>query len=480
VRAAELFMQSVERDSGFAMAGLGLALAADRVESSADLARGIELAWQSRGELTERDRALLDAMAGPRYPDSSSLAEHLAAWEHAAAVAPDRAEVWHELGERLFTYGRAVGVKSPAERASAAFRRARELDPTFAPPLLYQALLSAHAGDRTEMRQSAGAYLRMAPSGATSDFLRWRVAVALGDEGTLARIRGELDSLDASALHWIALASQHDGIAEADGASALEVLRGRAARLAHRQDVVLGAHSLALLRGDREEASRLASELDDGQPGSRSAARMRVLDALYGGGDSAAAGEAIGRLARGAGRAPTVDDACVAGQWHAWLGDTPQSRAALRVLRDSPSPADGPAVTCAALVDAISAVGRELPEAQRLVERADSIVAVGPPLGDARAYASLAIARLYDRIGDAERALTSVRRRLYLRGWPRYLATYLREEGRLAAATGDKEGAARAYRQYLAMRTAVAPSLRGEVDSVRAELGALGWRWRGN
>jgi tetratricopeptide (TPR) repeat protein len=150
------------------------------------------------------------------------------------------------------------------------------------------------------------------------------------------------------------------------------------------------------------------------------------------------------------------------------------------VLRDSPAPAEGPALACAALVEAISAVERALPEAQRLAERADSIVAVGPPLGDARAYASLAIARLFDRIGDTERALTSVRRRPYLRGWPRYLATYLREEGRLAAATGDREGAARAYRQYLSMRTSVEPPLRAEADSVRAELGALGWRWRGD
>jgi predicted negative regulator of RcsB-dependent stress response len=131
-------------------------------------------------------------------------------------------------------------------------------------------------------------------------------------------------------------------------------------------------------------------------------------------------------------------------------------------------------------VEAISAVVRGLPEALRLVERTDSIVAVGPPLGDARAYASLAIARLYDRLGDAERALTSVRRRQYMRGWPRYQATYLREEGRLAAATGDREGAARAYRQYLAMRTSVAEPLRAEVDSVRAELAALGWRYRGD
>ena len=479
--AVGLFTRAVESDSGFAMAGLGLALAADRVDGSADRARGIELAWRSRAALTDRDRALLDAMAGSQYPDSSSLAEQLAAWEHAAAVAPDRPEVWHELGERLFTDGRAVGVRSSEERAIAAFRRARELDPTFLPPLMYLALLEARAGDRAKMREHVSAYVRTAPASPISDFLRWRLAVATGDEGTLARMRERFDSLDISALRWIALSSQHDGIGVDDGNRALELLRTRAARLTHRREAVLGLHSLALLRGQPDEALALTGELDDGQPGSRSAERIRVLDALYGSGDSAAARVAIGRLLPGAGsHAPSHDDACVIGQWGAWHEETRTARMGLRVLRDSPESAAGTSLACSALVEAIGGVKRGVPEARRLVERADSIVAVGPPLGDTRAYASLAIARLYAALGDPERALASVRRRPYLRGWPRYLGAYLREEGRLAAATGDREGAATAYRQYLALRNSAAPSLAGEADSVRAELGALGWRWRGD
>ncbi|MGI8843996.1 MAG: BTAD domain-containing putative transcriptional regulator [Gemmatimonadaceae bacterium] len=478
--AVGLFTRAVESDSGFAMAGLGLALAADRVDGSADRARGIELAWRARAELTDRDRALLDAMAGSQYPDSSSLAEQLASWEHAAAVAPDRPEVWHELGERLFTDGRAVGVKSSEERAIAAFRRARELDPTFLPPLMYLALLEARAGNRTKMREHVSAYVRSAPGSAISDFLRWRLAVAMGDDGTLARLRERYDSLNVTTLRWIALSSQHDGIAVDDGTRALELLRTRAARLAHRREAVLGLHSLALLRGRPDEALALTGELDDGQPGSRSAERIRVLDALYGSGDNAAARAAMGRLMPGASsHAPTPDDACVIGQWGAWHGETRTARMGLRVLRDSPQAA-GTAVACSALVEAVTAVQRGLPEARRLVERSDSIVAVGPPLGDTRAYASLAIARMYASLGDPERALASVRRRPYLRGWPRYLGAYLREEGRLAAATGDREGAANAYRQYLALRNSAAPSLVEEADSVRAELGALGWRWRGD
>jgi hypothetical protein len=49
----------------------------------------------------------------------------------------------------------------------------------------------------------------------------------------------------------------------------------------------------------------------------------------------------------------------------------------------------------------------------------------------------------------------------------------LREEGRLAALTGDTVGAVRAYRHYLALRTNPEPEVKSEVDSVRAELARL-------
>jgi tetratricopeptide (TPR) repeat protein len=117
-------------------------------------------------------------------------------------------------------------------------------------------------------------------------------------------------------------------------------------------------------------------------------------------------------------------------------------------------------------------------DAAALVQRADSLVMVGPPIGDMRGYATLAFARLYERLGDGERALEAVRRRSYLRPWPHYLASYLREEGRLAAAAGEREAAARAYRQYLDLRAEPDSTLRPQVDSVKAELGELGWRYR--
>ena len=53
------------------------------------------------------------------------------------------------------------------------------------------------------------------------------------------------------------------------------------------------------------------------------------------------------------------------------------------------------------------------------------------------------------------------------------LSYILREEGRLAALVGDREGAIKAYSHYLALRYNPEPSVKPEVDRVRAELALL-------
>ena len=88
-------------------------------------------------------------------------------------------------------------------------------------------------------------------------------------------------------------------------------------------------------------------------------------------------------------------------------------------------------------------------------------------------FANLDLARLRERQGDLRAALTAVRRRSYSYHLSDYLAPHLREEGRLAALTGDSAGAVRAYRHYLALRSDPEPSVRPSVDSVRQELAKL-------
>jgi hypothetical protein len=88
-------------------------------------------------------------------------------------------------------------------------------------------------------------------------------------------------------------------------------------------------------------------------------------------------------------------------------------------------------------------------------------------------FANLEVARLRERQGDNRAALAAVRRRPYAYHLSDYLAPHLREEGRLAALTGDRLGAVKAYEHYLALRSNPEPAVRPVVDSVRAELARL-------
>ena len=56
---------------------------------------------------------------------------------------------------------------------------------------------------------------------------------------------------------------------------------------------------------------------------------------------------------------------------------------------------------------------------------------------------------------------------------PYFMTTFLREEGRLAALTGDTAGAMRAYRHYLGLRYDPEPRLVPQVEWVRRELARL-------
>jgi hypothetical protein len=88
-------------------------------------------------------------------------------------------------------------------------------------------------------------------------------------------------------------------------------------------------------------------------------------------------------------------------------------------------------------------------------------------------FVNLEVARLRERQGNPRAALAAVRRRPYAYHLSDYLAPHLREEGRLAALTDDRQGAIRAYHHYLALRSDPEPALRPRVEAVRAELAKL-------
>jgi tetratricopeptide (TPR) repeat protein len=487
--AVRHFYRALERDPSFAMAALGLAHAADRIGAQYDRARGLAAAWAARGELTERDSIYLEALAGPRYPRESSPREYVAAWERAAAAIPDRADVWHELGERLFTDGRMLGLRDWEGRAAAAFRRAAELDPAFASPYQYLMQLAAADGDSASVRRLALTYLRVDSAGELAPFVRWRSAIALGDSIRLRTLRRQIASFPAASLRSIALASQYNGIAADDAERALETLTSRAARGAERADLLLARHALSINRGEFGAALEVTERLAEDRTFMPVAQQLRVLDWLYGGANSGAATAAASRLAnRLAGAGATgpgvavvpmqgmanTDDGCVHGQWRAWTEGAEQADSA----RTARLPA---AVTssvtlpepCATLIAAIRAVQARAPDAIQRVERLDSLLLFGPPAGRLHDYAGLALARLYEAVGNERRALAAVRRRPHMWQWPHYLATHIREEGRLAIAMTDSTGAVAAYRHYLALRRSPEGAARADAEVVRAELARL-------
>jgi len=108
-----------------------------------------------------------------------------------------------------------------------------------------------------------------------------------------------------------------------------------------------------------------------------------------------------------------------------------------------------------------------------LVAQVDSILLSYPYHSDYRVdkhLANVMVGGLLEELGEPELALAAVRRRFYYWGAPTYLSTQLREEGRLAALTGDREGAIRAYTHYLELRSDPEPEVLPEVMAVRAEM----------
>jgi len=85
---------------------------------------------------------------------------------------------------------------------------------------------------------------------------------------------------------------------------------------------------------------------------------------------------------------------------------------------------------------------------------------------------NLVAAQLLEANGDVPGALAAVRRRRFDLV-PSFLATYLREEGRLAALAGDTSGAIVAYRHYLTLQAHPEPVVAPRVAEARAALDRL-------
>jgi DNA-binding SARP family transcriptional activator len=481
--ALQRYDTALRRDSTFALAALYRALAADELNDEPELRASVAVAWNSSSALSDRDRSLLTALVGDRYPSLPTTTDLDVAWQRVVDLAPGSAEAWSFLGARLLHDGAAAGTAVPTRRAVNAYQRAISLNPGFVsawralaqlgelPP---ESALMSIPVDAPRAQREAG--VRVTP------FVRWRIAALSADTLTLEQLRDTLPTLGPVTLRAIARASQFDAIVLEDGARALEVLRPRSGRPADAAILALAEHSLAVNRGRPLEALAATSRLRRALPGSHAWLRLRVLDALYADGDVAAAEAAARQLAEFTDGGPASPsngtdawfaDACVLAQWRLARGDTTQVQEIITRLDSARSPATSAAFVsaspnaCAVLLEVAYAVVNGSADAGQRIRTLDSLVFTPQVAGDAVAYAPLLIARLHERRGGRELALRAVRRRIYLSGWPRYMANAWLHEGKLAMQLGDTVGATDAYRKFLAVRDSPDDSLAPQVDSVR-------------
>lgn len=482
--------RAVELDSTFALAVLG------QLEATfwlVDQPRGrrMQLAWSLRDRLSERDRALLEAMAGPpqgngSQPMPASLAQLLAAAQRAVDLAPDRPEGWYLVGEAEFHGASGLGHGDADARAEAAFTRAIQLDSTYILPYDHLVEIAIHEGMLDRARALADRFEALSPDGDLVPFVRWRVALASRDTTELRRIRESFPNTSTQSLLRImgtavleadglgdAVAAERAGLTRAATPTEARALRAQAAEL----EDALG-HPARALRLMATGALRVMAT--DGVAGPI----VTLGNAIFGGLDPAtvdSAERAVWPSVSGA--PPERPDSLVL-----WVGG--RTVAELRRIRRGD--ASTAAATAAALrqigrrleaarpvtrvladaVDAAAAVARGSPDARAALERFDRDLAprqLGVPV---RQLDFLA-AELWDEVGDHPRALAAIRRRNVHYADGSGEADCLREEGRLAALTGDRDGAIAAYRRYLALRSDPEPSVRPEVERVRRALAAL-------
>ncbi len=486
--ALRRFHGSTLVDSTFALAALEVLHAAYYTASGGEgpeVMRAKRLALRGRGRLGPADQALLDVWAAPW----ATAPERLLRWQAASRSYPDRAEIWYGLGDTYYHEGMFAGLQSPLRLATDAFQRAWTIDSASGgasstgerpPELVHMVEIAQVEGDTAAVMRLAGAALVADSTNAEGWYFRWHRALALGDAARRAFWRDSI-RIDPATYPLIYRLTSWTGLAPEDYRRATERMIRRL-EVTDPGDAAFTRNVVALNGGRPGEAARAMAPYHEVVGASTG---LVIRQALHWGADTGAAVAEVRRLARTIAGPPAggwagsdrLHGLCGVAMWKLAHREYRYAEATIRQLGTAVGglPVDDSiavaeyAALCAALLEADRAVGLRLPEARSRLARADTLARsynVGESLG-----ANLVVARLAEIQGDLPLALRAVRRRAgRFDMLPWYLSTFLREEGRLAALTGDTAGAVRAYRHYLALRPDPEPAVRPEVEAVRARL----------
>jgi serine/threonine-protein kinase len=489
------FRKALSLDSNFALAGLELARVAAWAGTEEDTRLGTQRALAGRQRLGASDRAYLDAWAATSH-DASELFQ---VWNAAVTAQPNRAETWYSLGDIYFHVGALAGIEDALVRAEAAFRQGWRLDsaasagvldePFVAEPVEHMIQLAHLRRDTAEVRRLVALVIAADSSSSLAHALGWHQAMLAGTAaGNESRRR--IETADQRGVMLLSLFITWTGEGVSDFPRAFEADR----RWLALHDPGYAESALTVYALTRGRPSEVPAGAMRPERRPRAAQRAWLRYALWWDGDTTGTTAVIRALESHADKAPvTADeerekvlDLCAIGLWHAMQGDYPSAQGAGRELgsarlsglvEDDFMRVANHATLCAALIDATVATGLGSPDSRAKVLVADSLarhliftMAEPPRLPET----NLVLARLWEAQGDLPLALAAVRRRgsSFLEA-PYFITTFLREEGRLAALTGDTASAIRAYRHYLGLRYDPEPGLVPEVERVRGELTTL-------
>jgi len=491
--AAQNFTRALDADSTFALAGLGLHMASSWYGDPQLGARGVHAAWLARHKLSTRDQAMLTAIVGPRYPRASSSQEIQGARERFKAIAPDRAEAWYLLGDHLFHFGGALGIPDSRERALAHFKRAMDLDSTYVVGYIHLLPLAVTLGDTATVRRVERLRLAADTSVAWHRQHLWSMALRRGDTRTVRAIWDSVsaDAQPADFLNGVVNQAMFDGVGTSDMPRAIAQFISSATTERDRRSMHRFAHDMALVLGRPAESLRhLEASADSARdPNVRI---LKVRDALVGDGDTTAAAVAARELAPMEARGIPADSnervmyravLRVLEPWRLSRGDTSQTRRTLERLRALSQPASTSILEMELQIeiamletmrDGVTGAATGKASVAQLDALLDRLDYSNDTLHLGRlAMATIVSARMHEAQGDLRSALRAIRRKREWLGTSPYLAQQLREEGRIAALAGDREGAMRAYEHYLRLRANAEPRMRPQVDAVRRELARL-------
>ena len=470
--ATEAYSAALTEDSTFAQAGLGLRMSAGWYGDGPRMTRGAAVARRHRDKLSARDQLLLDVVAGQGQP--RTCREAMAAQEAAVERAPDVAEFWYELADNMLHCGDAMGMDGMA-RSLPAFERALAIDSGFTPAWEHVPSVLLWLGDSARARQAFAQYVRGQPEMA----MAWQYAM-FADSAERERL---IPDVAASRPFYIAayggvLGTLYEPREVRFSELVLEQVRRHVATESDRQELLRVERILALNRGQPERAARV------GRQHVAYSTAERILDAVFHEGDSTLAADAMVQARRAIAdpsrleRTPWVNTVFAAGLYDGARRNASGAAAAAASLRAMPVPAESiwvreGARRYAMVLDAQHAVVTNAPDARRVVAAADSMLREGPPGVQLRAAGNLAIANLWERVGDVPSAYAASKRVYMEPTFMPFWSTYKRERARLAAVNGNVEDAIKHYREYLAMRYDPEPSLRAHIASVKSELARL-------